>query len=333
MSHTQSPPSTRLTYAFGDAGSDGDTTMKPLLGGKGADLCEMSRIGLPVPPGFVVTTDACKRWQMDGAADGIDDELREQVRAAIEQLETQTGRSFGAASDGWPLLVSVRSGAPVSMPGMMETVLNLGLNPDTVEQFARASGNERLAWDAWRRFVQMYGAVVLDVDEHAFDRVLTEARSAAGVDDDTQLDAAQLRAVGERFVQIVEAERGAGAIPSNPHEQLERSIAAVFASWNGEPARVYRAHYGIPEDLGTAVNVQSMVYGNAGDDLRCRGAVHARSGDRHAHSVRRVPARRAGRGRRVRHAHPAAGGVCHGAARSDVARAADARRPTPSSSA
>ncbi len=267
MPATTSPTKTKFTYAFGAGSAEGDTTMKLLLGGKGADLCEMSRIGLPVPPGFVVSTDACKAWQAAGATDGIGDELRAQVRESVARLEETTGRRFGNVDgSSMPLLVSVRSGAPVSMPGMMETVLNLGLTEPEVDHFARASGNERLAWDAWRRFVQMYGSVVLEVDEHAFDQVLTQARADAGVQDDSQLDAAQLRSVATQFVAIVERERGAGAIPTDPHEQLERAIAAVFASWNGEPARVYRAHYGIAEDLGTAVNVQSMVYGNAGRD-------------------------------------------------------------------
>ncbi len=256
----------QFTYAFGDGRADGDTTMKALLGGKGADLCELARIGLPVPPGFVISTDACRAWQEQPVESGLDPELQRQVRVAMDELEQRTGRRFGVLEDtGIPLLVSVRSGAPISMPGMMDTILNLGLTRDTVMAFAQASGNERLAWDAWRRFLQMYGSVVLAVDDHVFDAILTAARTEHGVVTDTELDAAALRDVAEAFEAAIAEACGAEAIPADPFEQLARAIAAVFASWNGEPARVYRAHYGISDDLGTAVNVQAMVYGNAGD--------------------------------------------------------------------
>lgn len=253
-----------FTVAFGGGASAGGTEMKMLLGGKGADLCEMSRVGLPVPPGFVVSTEACKLWQRAGVQ-GLPAQIAEQVRTSMTELERVSGRTFGDDS-AMPLLVSVRSGAPVSMPGMMETVLNLGLTADRVETFATASGNPHLAWDAWRRFLQMYGSVVLGVTEHAFDEVLSSARSTAGVASDAELSADALRDVASQFEQIIDRECGSDAIPRDPFEQLERSITAVFASWNGEPARVYRAHYGIADDMGTAVTVQSMVYGNTNDN-------------------------------------------------------------------
>ncbi len=257
----------KLIHTFGFGEAEGDTSMKALLGGKGADLCEMSRIGLPVPPGFIVTTEAHKEW-LKGVSDGVlQPALSTEVADGIRALEEKTGRAFGGIppSGELPLLVSVRSGAPISMPGMMDTVLNLGLARQDVAEVADVSGKERLVWDAWRRFLQMYGSVVLGMDDHVFDEVLGEARGKRNVADDSALDADAFRGVANQFEELIVLQFGGNVRDMTPIQQLEKSIAAVFGSWNGEPARVYRNHHNIPDDLGTAVNVQAMVYGNAGD--------------------------------------------------------------------
>ncbi len=236
---------------------------KRLLGGKGAGLCEMTSLGLPVPPGFVVTTDVCRAYYANGrrVPPGV---LRE-VRRAVSRLEKETGRGWNSAAD--PLLVSVRSGAAVSMPGMMDTILNLGLNDRTVEGLARASGDERFAWDSYRRFVQLFGKVVFGVDDEKFEAVLGAAKERAGAESDGDLDAGTLRGVVAKFKAICRRHAGR-PFPSSPDAQLEMAVRAVFGSWMGERAVVYREKEGITPDVadGTAVNVVAMVFGNMGRD-------------------------------------------------------------------
>ena len=247
----------RYVYAF----EQGSKDQKFLLGGKGANLAEMTNLGLPVPPGFTITTDACKAYM--AADDTIPDGLLDEVAEARAALETKMGKQLGDPTD--PLLVSVRSGAAFSMPGMMDTVLNLGLNDVSVGGLAQQTANERFAWDSYRRFVQMFGKIVLDIDGEKFEHTLTELRTTRGVDTDPELSAQDLRELVDRFKAIVLAEKGI-EFPQDPQEQLRHAIEAVFRSWNGDRARVYRRMEKIPDDLGTAVNVQSMVFGNKGDD-------------------------------------------------------------------
>ncbi len=249
---------TAYVYAFADGSSD----MRDVLGGKGAELAEMTSIGLPVPDGFTVTTGACRAYLAGGGAwpDGLSDEVSRHLAALEERCG---GRSLGDPDD--PLLVSVRSGSPVSMPGMMDTILNLGLNPRSVEGLARASGNERFAADSYRRFVQMYSNVVLGVPSDLFEDALTRAKSSRGVHGDVDLDASALRELVEEFLSISREQTGRD-FPEDPREQLDGAITAVFASWNTPRARTYRRHEGISDDLGTAVNIMQMVYGNLGDD-------------------------------------------------------------------
>ena len=237
---------------------EGDRTMAALLGGKGAGLAEMSRLGLPVPPGFIVTTEACRAW-LAGAREP--DGLWDQIEAAMVDLERRSGLRFGDPSA--PLLVSVRSGARFSMPGMMETVLDVGMN-DAVAAALVARGEDRFAWDSYRRLVQMYGRTVLGVDGSLFDEQLTRLRQQTGAATDAELDAAALERLTAGFRWLVH-ERTGEDLPQDPREQLHRAVVAVFASWNGERARLYRAHEGIPDDLGTAVNVVQMVFGNRGE--------------------------------------------------------------------
>ena len=233
--------------------------MKELLGGKGANLAEMSAIGLPVPPGFTITTAVCAHFYANGH--GFPATLAEQVDAALKE----TGRLAGHAFDDpeWPLLVSVRSGARASMPGMMDTVLNLGLNDETVERLARFSGDDRFAWDCYRRFIEMYSSVVLGVEHHLFEDALDEMKDARGLSLDTQLTADDLRAAVVAFKNIVEAHAG-DAFPQDPRDQLWGAIRAVFSSWMNHRAIVYRHLHNIPDDWGTAVTVQAMVFGNMG---------------------------------------------------------------------
>jgi len=247
----------RYVYAF----EDGSKEQKFLLGGKGANLAEMTNLGLPVPPGFTITTDACKAYM--AAGNQIPDGLMDEVATALATLEGKMGKRLGDPSD--PLLVSVRSGAAFSMPGMMETVLNLGLNDDSVGGLAQQTANERFAWNSYRRFVQMFGKIVFDIDGKKFEDEIDAARRAEGVETDPELSAGALRGLVDRFKAIVQGEIGK-AFPQDPKDQLQDAIEAVFRSWNGDKARVYREHEGIADDLGTAVNVQSMVFGNKGDD-------------------------------------------------------------------
>ncbi len=252
---------TRWVYSFGRGASDGDASMKDLLGGKGANLAEMANLGLPVPPGFTITTEACAAFHAAGRS--LPDGVEEQAAAALEAMEDRVGRRFGDPAD--PLLVSVRSGAPVSMPGMMDTVLNLGLNDDTVAGLAASSGDPRFAWDSYRRFIQMYSDVVLGLDHGDFEDILDDVKDEEGVSEDAGLSDEALEAVVARYRAHVRDRLGR-AFPQNPGEQLWGAIRAVFASWRNRRAVDYRRIHGIPDDLGTAVNVQAMVFGNMGED-------------------------------------------------------------------
>jgi pyruvate,orthophosphate dikinase len=234
--------------------------VKALLGGKGANLAEMTRIGLPVPPGFTITTDACRAYLKTGA---FPKGLWEEALAAMVALEKATGKKFGDPSN--PLLVSCRSGAKFSMPGMMDTVLNIGLNDETVAGLAGLSGDARFAWDAYRRLVQMYGRVVLDVPDEPFERVLREYRTRRGVKNDADLEADDLEAITHTFRDLVKKHVGRD-FPVDPYEQLRLATEAVFKSWKGKRAQDYRKAAGISEDLGTAVNIVAMVFGNLGKD-------------------------------------------------------------------
>jgi pyruvate,orthophosphate dikinase len=250
-------PTSKLIYTF----AEGNASMRATLGGKGAGLAEMTNAGLPVPPGFTITTEACNAYYQAG--EQLPPGLWDDVIAHMHDLEQQTGKGFGDADN--PLLVSVRSGAAFSMPGMMDTVLNLGLNPDTVEGLIRLTGNERFAWDAWRRFVAMFGRIVLDLTAEDFDEPFEALKELAGAKLDTDLTADQLREVGDRFVGIVKEKTG-DDFPTDPYRQLELAVRAVFDSWFGKRAHDYREFNKIPHDLGTAVNVVTMVFGNMGDD-------------------------------------------------------------------
>ena len=251
---------TRFVYRFGGGVSDGGQGDKNLLGGKGANLAEMASIGLPVPPGFTISTEMCARYYDEG--ESFPDSLRKEVAGGIAHIETITGRRFGDPAD--PLLVSVRSGARVSMPGMMDTVLNLGLNDATVAGLAAGSGDPRFAWDSYRRFIQMYSDVVLGLDHGAFEEALEIAKEDKGVHLDTDLEASDWQRLVARYKELVEEQWGR-AFPQDVHEQLWGAVGAVFGSWQSERAKVYRRLHSIPGDWGTAVNVQAMVFGNMGD--------------------------------------------------------------------
>ena len=270
----------KLVYFFGDGRGDGDGKMKALLGGKGANLAEMTRIGLPVPPGFTITTEVCTWFNAHGRS--LPKEIDAQIEDAITRIEKILGKGFGSVSN--PLLFAVRSGARDSMPGMMDTILNLGLNDETVQGLITASGNERFAYDCYRRFVQMYGDVVMGVQKRAgehhepFEVVIEQVKNEKfpGRKDvpDTELDAAALKEMVVRFKKLVQ-ERTGREFPSNPNEQLRGAIGAVFGSWMNERACIYRQKYNIPTEWGTAVNVQSMVFGNTGTDS-CSGVAFTR---------------------------------------------------------
>jgi pyruvate,orthophosphate dikinase len=252
--------STRWVYAFGGGSADGDASMKNLLGGKGANLAEMSSLGLPVPPGFTITTEACVHYYANGRS--YPGELDAQVRAGLARVEQLTGKRFGDPAN--PLLVSVRSGARASMPGMMDTVLNLGLNDQTVEGLARLSGDRRFAFDSYRRFIQMYSNVVLGLEHHTFEAILDDHKERLDVTVDTDLTAEDWERVVADYKEAVA--RGMGAhFPQDPEDQLWGAVGAVFASWMNDRAKFYRRMHDIPESWGTAVNVQSMVFGNMGE--------------------------------------------------------------------
>ncbi len=252
--------SERWVYFFGNGEAEGGRDLKELLGGKGANLAEMTSIGVPVPPGFTISTRACVQYMEHGT---LPESLVAEVRKVIPRLEEAAGKRFGA-TDSVPLLVSVRSGAAVSMPGMMDTILNLGLNDHTVKALAEAA-DERFAYDSYRRFIQMYGEVVMGIGSAEFERKLTALRTARGVDSDTELDADDLRGLVDEYKALVE-ERTGDPFPSDPEDQLWGAVKAVFRSWDNERAVAFRRHHRIPDDMGTAVTVQTMVYGNMGND-------------------------------------------------------------------
>jgi pyruvate, orthophosphate dikinase len=252
---------TKLVYGFGGGAAEGDASMKNLLGGKGANLAEMNRIGLPVPPGFTITTDVCTAFYTLGRQ--YPPELEGQVEAAMGAVEAMVGKGFGDAAD--PLLVSVRSGARASMPGMMDTVLNLGLNDATVEGLAAQSGNRRFAFDSYRRFIQMYSNVVLELDHHMFEDILETYKETQGYTVDTELEADDWEKVVARYKRAVEEARDGAPFPQDATEQLWGAVGAVFRSWMNDRAKFYRSMHDIPESWGTAVNVQAMVFGNMGD--------------------------------------------------------------------
>ncbi|OUJ16802.1 pyruvate, phosphate dikinase [Acetobacter sp. DsW_063] len=252
---------TKWVYSFGGGLNEGGAGMRNLLGGKGANLAEMASIGLPVPPGFTITTEVCSAFYENGNA--YPDDLAGQVATALHRIETAMGLTFGDANA--PLLVSVRSGARVSMPGMMDTVLNLGLNDETVEGLAHSSGDARFAWDSYRRFIQMYGSVVMGVPHHRFEDLLEQSKRTLNVADDTAISAESWRDVVEGYKEIVLRETGKH-FPSDPQAQLWGAVSAVFGSWMNPRAHTYRRLHDIPANWGTAVNVQAMVFGNMGED-------------------------------------------------------------------
>ncbi|HEX8419040.1 MAG TPA: pyruvate, phosphate dikinase, partial [Sphingomonas sp.] len=251
---------TQYVYRFGGGVSDGGKGDRNLLGGKGANLAEMASIGLPVPPGFTISTAMCATYYDEG--EQFPQSLRDEVANGIAHIEGITGKRFGDPAD--PLLVSVRSGARVSMPGMMDTVLNLGLNDETVEGLAVASGDARFAWDSYRRFIQMYADVVLELDHGAFEEALEIAKEDRGFYLDTELSADDLKALVDEYKALVE-KQWEKPFPQDVHDQLWGAVGAVFGSWQSERAKVYRRLNDIPADWGTAVNVQAMVFGNMGD--------------------------------------------------------------------
>ena len=246
----------RYVYGFDEPSEGG----RELLGGKGVGLAEMTQLGVPVPSGFTITTDACRAYMANGRQ--LPDGLPEEIERHLDALQEQTGKRFGDPHD--PLLVSVRSGAAVSMPGMMDTILNLGLNDDAVEGLASSTGNPRFAYDSYRRLIQMYGEVVEAVDAHRFEQALSDLKSERGVQQDVELDANDLRELVGTYKQLYEDETGA-AFPQDARDQLARAVRAVFDSWDAPRAQVYRRAHRIPEDLGTAVNVVEMVFGNKGE--------------------------------------------------------------------
>ncbi|MFJ8712170.1 pyruvate, phosphate dikinase [Streptomyces violaceus] len=254
--HGKSVEGVKFVYDF----TEGNKDLKDLLGGKGANLAEMTNLGLPVPPGFTITTEACKVYLDSGEEPAA---LRDEVSAHLDALEARMGKKLGQADD--PLLVSVRSGAKFSMPGMMDTVLNIGLSDKSVQGLAKQAGDDRFAWDSYRRLIQMFGKTVLGVDGELFEDALEAAKAAKKVTVDTELEAADLKKLVTKFKKIVKTEAGRD-FPQNPREQMDLAIHAVFDSWNTDRAKLYRRQERIPHDLGTAVNVCSMVFGNLGPD-------------------------------------------------------------------
>ncbi|MEU3945313.1 pyruvate, phosphate dikinase [Streptomyces sp. NPDC029526] len=254
--HGKSVDSVKFVYDF----TEGNKDLKDLLGGKGANLAEMTNLGLPVPPGFTITTEACKVYLDSGEEPPA---LRDEVSAHLDALEKTMGKKLGQADD--PLLVSVRSGAKFSMPGMMDTVLNIGLSDKSVQGLAKQAGDDRFAWDSYRRLIQMFGKTVLGVDGELFEDALEAAKAAKKVTVDTELEAADLKKLVTKFKKIVKTEAGRD-FPQDPREQMDLAVKAVFESWNGDRAKLYRRQERIPHDLGTAVNICSMVFGNLGPD-------------------------------------------------------------------
>ncbi len=246
----------KFVYDF----TEGNKDLKDLLGGKGANLAEMTNLGLPVPPGFIITTQACTHYLTHGSTPP---ELHAEVSAHLEALEAKMGKRLGQPDN--PLLVSVRSGAKFSMPGMMETVLNVGLNDESVEGLAKQAGTDRFAWDSYRRLIQMFGKTVLGIEGDHFEHALDAAKAAKGTTDDLDLDADDFRALVATFKDIVRQQSGR-EFPTDPREQMDLAVEAVFNSWNAPRAVLYRRQERIPADLGTAVNIVAMVFGNVGMD-------------------------------------------------------------------
>ena len=266
----------KYVYFFGDNKADGDATMKTLLGGKGANLAEMTKIGLPVPAGFTLTTEVCTYFYDHGKQ--YPPELKAQVDENIKKTEAAMGAKLGDHEN--PLLVSCRSGARDSMPGMMDTVLNIGLNEKTLAGLIKKTGNERFAWDTYRRFIQMYGDVVLGLkpvdkkEEDPFEKIMHDLKHEKGVELDNDLTVADLKVLVERFKKAVKTRTGHD-FPEDAREQVYGAIGAVFGSWMNDRAIVYRRQYNIPHEWGTAANICSMVFGNMGDDC-CTGVAFTR---------------------------------------------------------
>ncbi len=250
----------KMVYYFGGGKAEGSADMKMLLGGKGANLAEMTNLGLPVPPGITITTEVCKEYFELGQK--FPEGMWEQVLEGLRKIEKEMGKKFGDREN--PLLVSVRSGAPVSMPGMMDTILNLGLNDETVEGLAKSTGNERFAWDSYRRFIQMFGNVVMGIPHEKFEEILEEKKREVGAEQDVDLTADDLKDIVKRYKELIKRETGR-EFPQDPYEQLKMAIKAVFDSWNNPRAIKYREINKIPEDYGTAVNIVAMVFGNMGE--------------------------------------------------------------------
>ena len=248
--------SKKYVYLF----SEGDASMRNTLGGKGANLAEMTKLGMPVPQGFTISTEACTQYYEDG--EKINDEIQAQIMEYITKMEEITGKKFGDTEN--PLLVSVRSGARASMPGMMDTILNLGLNETVVEVMAKKSGNPRWAYDCYRRFIQMYSDVVMEVGKKYFEELIDKMKDEKGVTQDTELTAEDLKTLAEQFKSEYKDKVGT-EFPSDPKDQLMGAVKAVFRSWNNPRAIVYRRMNDIPGSWGTAVNVQMMAFGNLGD--------------------------------------------------------------------
>ncbi|WP_300925545.1 pyruvate, phosphate dikinase, partial [uncultured Allobaculum sp.] len=248
---------TKYVYRF----IEGDAGMRELLGGKGANLAEMSKLGMPVPNGFTITTEACNKYYDDG--EKINDEIKAQIFATLENLEKETGKRFGDSEN--PLLVSVRSGARASMPGMMDTILNLGINDTVAEVIAAKTGNPRFAYDSYRRFIQMFADVVKGLSKKRFEEIIDEVKKEKGVKNDLDLDAEDMKELVKRFKAFYREELGTD-FPTDPKDQMMEAIEAVFRSWNNERAIYYRKQNDIPSSWGTAVNVQMMVFGNMGND-------------------------------------------------------------------
>ena len=253
---------TKWVYTFGDGKAEGGAKDKNLLGGKGANLAEMSSLGIPVPAGFTISTEVCTYYYENG--DTYPRDLRQQVEKALSEIEKIMGAKFGA-TEGPLLLVSVRSGARASMPGMMDTVLNLGLNDKTVLNLARNTGDERFAYDSYRRFIQMYSDVVMDVSKDKFEHLLEQHKERVGKNYDVEMTADDWKVLIQAYKDEVQRRIGR-SFPQDPHEQLWGAVGAVFGSWMNKRAITYRKLNNIPDHWGTAVNVQAMVFGNMGDD-------------------------------------------------------------------
>ena len=252
---------TKYVYFFGAGKTEGNADMRNLLGGKGANLAEMASLGLPVPQGFTITTEACTRYYDDGKQIGED--IQEQIKDYVARLEASCGKKFGDAKN--PLLVSVRSGARASMPGMMDTILNLGLNETVVQSLAEQSGNPRWAWDCYRRFIQMFSDVVMEVGKKYFEKLIDEMKAKKGVTQDVELTADDLKELASQFKAEYREKIGQD-FPTDPKVQLAEAIKAVFRSWDNPRANVYRRDNDIPYSWGTAVNVQMMAFGNLNDE-------------------------------------------------------------------